>query len=515
MMPLFAIFAVVLLGSMALATDLSVNTHYKRLLQNTADSAALAGAKLLPVSPVLSDQQNATAAALSVIHNSYPWSVTGSNWAVHLAASGCAGSQCSVTVCAGLTGSAPCTSTVSAGSKPLVVTVNTPPLTAMVAQYDGDVHRVEVVVRQQSAVSFAAIIGQSAEQEAAQSVAYHFAPGQPMPFALFSRTYIQSGNDGETVAGNIYADRLLAPQSNGHAGICAAPDPNGNPGFIFLGYPQQNDGSPPYQSDGQSTSHGDPILGGATCPASGGTVAMSANPNSSSACAAGYPGNNTGTTIRFDAPDNACEANPAFQAPMVAALPNVPTYPSTVCGAAGLAGGVYQPNEYACASGAALTVNHTLAPGIYEIDAGSATGGCDVTMDGSITTLAGVTFYLKGGAGICISLPSGATVTQTPYNAGTGDPGDGRYIAVSDNVASPSITLTSSGGGSTSGIWRVTGVIWLPTGTITINNKTALEDSGQVVVNVWNDQSGYHQNPSVSYNGTFAVSQVEVLQLSE
>ncbi len=58
-------------------------------------------------------------------------------------------------------------------------------------------------------------------------------------------------------------------------------------------------------------------------------------------------------------------------------------------------------------------------------------------------------------------------------------------------------------------------MIWLPTGSVTISNKTALEDSGQIIVNSWNDQSGFHQNPAISFNGTFAPQQNETLQLSE
>ncbi|HVC41722.1 MAG TPA: hypothetical protein VND54_07080, partial [Candidatus Saccharimonadales bacterium] len=114
-----------------------------------------------------------------------------------------------------------------------------------------------------------------------------------------------------------------------------------------------------------------------------------------------------------------------------------------------------------------------------------------------------------------ITVASGVTISQTPFNANTGKPGDGRYIVLSDNVANPSITLSSGGGGSTSGIWSLSGVIWLPTGSVTISNKSALEDSGQIIVNSWNDQSGYHQNPSVSFNASFAPQQQEVLQLSE
>src|SRR5579862_3881267 len=138
MIPLMALFFVVIIGAMAIATDLSVSTHFKRNLQNVTDAAALAGAKLLPASPGLSDEQAATSAALALIHNSFPWTPNGVGWANNLAASGCAGSQCSVTVCAGETSTTPpCTATVNPpNGTHFVVTVNAPPMTALVQSFN-------------------------------------------------------------------------------------------------------------------------------------------------------------------------------------------------------------------------------------------------------------------------------------------------------------------------------------------------------------------------------------------
>jgi Flp pilus assembly protein TadG len=521
--PLVAIFSLLLMATMALAADLGVTTAYKRSLQNVTDAAALAGAKQLPATPVLSDEKKATQVALQVVHNSFPWVTGGGSWWTALVTAGTvSGSQVSVTVCAGMTATTPCTATVSKGTaSPFVLTVNAPPLATNIAQYRGLASDVEVIMQQQAGTYFAGFVGQGPNQDGAQSIGHHFAPNQPFPFALYSRTIIQAGNQGETIAGNIYADRYLAPQDNGHAGICAAPSTNPvtnvtSPGYIFLGYPQQDDGTPPYQNDGQSTSRGDPIIDGTTCPTAGGVVGMSGNNLSASGCSGSYTGNASGSALRFDAADGACEAIPAIQPPQVA-TPIPPTYAGTFCKQQGLSGGVYQKGEYTCPNGGtSLVVDHTLTPGIYEIDAGSRSGGCDVTMDATITSLPGVTFYLKGGAGICITIPSGVTITQTPFLAGTGtDPADGRYIAYSDGVGNPSITLNSGGGGSTSGIWSIKGVIWLPSGSVTINNKSALEDDGQIIVNAWNDQSGNHLNPSISYNASIAPSQKEVLQLAE
>jgi Flp pilus assembly protein TadG len=537
MLVIFALFATVLLGTMAIATDLSVSTTYKRNLQNTTDSAALAGAAVLPASPTSTDTAAAAQQALAIVHNAYPWRLVGnSNTPAKLVQNaGCGNGtlQCSVTVCAGMSAGCPAggfTEAPQNPGQPYIVTVNAPPLTAQVTKYNypndpTDVDRVEVVMRQQTGGFFNAFIGIS-NQDAAQSVAYHFAAGQPFPFALYSRTLIQSGNQGETVDGNIYADRYLAPQSNGHAGICAAPDPYGHLGYIFLGYPQQDDGAAYTTAvangdPGQSTSRGDPIIDNATCPASGGTVAMSANP--AAGCNAGIPGNDSGATVSYDQPDGACEADPPIAPPTIAPLPDIPVagvtpgYSLFGCGG-GLVGGVYQAGEYSCATGPAITVSNKMAAGIYEIDH-TAAGGCDVILNDGADLTAGVTFYLKGGAVICPDPSSGVYISQVPYfntdPSLANNPGNGKYAVLSDGSGTPQINTGGHGGGSTSGVWSVTGMIDLPNGIVNISNKNAIEDTGQVVVDTWNDQSGDHLNPSVTYNGVDVPPQDEKLQLNE
>jgi Flp pilus assembly protein TadG len=535
MVPLMALFFVVLIGAMAIATDLSVSTHYKRNLSNIADAAALAGAALLPAAPALSDEQAATTAALTLLHNSIPW--TPNAGASVLAASGCSGSQCSVTVCAGMTSAtSPCTTNVTppSGTK-FVLTVNAPPKTAVVAAYNSSLdpdykNRIEVLLHQQSGAFFTGLFGSSSDQDGAQAVAFHYAPNQPFPFALFSSTVVGDGNSPEIINGNVYASRYLAPQSDGKAAICSAPwtDSQGatHPGFMVLGAPQGLDAG--YANDGQSSNPkvppgSDPILEGVNCSAIGsGTVGMSASPGNTADCQAAYPGNTGTASLVYDSIDQACEANPAIAPPFVATPPNIPVYSNaqTYCDTQGVSGGKYQPGDYRCNNGStSLTLSSAnasgIAPGIYEIEAGSNSGGCDVMIDGSITQLTGVTFYLKGGAGICANPASGTSITQTPYNSGSGQAGDGRYAILSDNVGNPAITMNTGGSGSTSGVWNVYGVIWLPTGTVNIGNKDSLVDSGQVIVNTWNDTSGNHQNPSVTYNAGYAPAQPEKLQLVE
>lgn len=553
MVPLLAIFAVVLLGCTAIATDLSVSTHYKRNLQNVTDAAALAGAKQLPVKVDASKQVTATQTALEVLHNSIPWLLGGSTTAAALATNGCNSGtlRCSVTVCAGLTVSSGCSVTLgSNGNEPFSLTVNTPPKTALNATFNNSdlsqdpnyYQRVEVVMHQQSGGFFSGIFGVGSEIAGAQSVAWHFASGQPFPFALFSRTVVQDGNSPEIIAGNVYAERYLSPQADGQAAICAGPDPNGNPGYIVLGALQAPDSG--YAKDGQHdnskvVSKADPLQDNvsdctAYTSANPGTVSMNGNPVNDAGCASAFGGSISGSNIGFDSIDQACEANPALSVPNVSALPNIPAYTTTQCppspsGAISpWASGTGTPPKadavaFKCTGNnkpsLLVTSGVSLTPGIYEI-LPSGNAPCDVVIDGTGPDLTGVTFYLMQGAGICAGPASGVKINQTPYcgtcSPGPATPGDGVYDVLSDNSGlNPSITMDGSGGGSDSGYWIMTGVIWLPTGTVTINNKNTLEDTGQVVVDTWNDSSGYHPDPSVTYNGPNAPDQHEVLKLVE
>lgn len=552
MVPLLAIFAVVLLGCTAIATDLSVSTHYKRNLQNVTDAAALAGAKQLPVKADAAKQLTATQTALAVLHNTFPWVESGSSTPLALATNGCSGAalQCSVTVCAGLTVSSGCSSTVSGnGNEPFSLTVNTPPKTALdttfnnadLSQDPNYYQRVEVVMHQQSGGFFSGIFGVGSEIAGAQSIAWHFASEQPFPFALWSRTVVQDGNSPEIIAGNVYAQRYLSPQADGQAAICAGPDSNNNSGYVVLGALQAPDSG--YAKDGQNNnpkvvSNADPLVDGVTdcttyANAHPGTVAMSGNPVNTAGCAGAFGGSISGSDIVFDSTDKACEANPALTVPNVAGIPNLPAYTSTYCPPnpsstinPWVAGTGTPPNAnvvaFQCTGNnkPSLLINSTvttLVPGIYEI-LPSGNAPCDVVIDGTGPKLNGVTFYLMKGAGICASPASGVEIDQTAYcgtcSPGPAKDGDGVYDVLSDNSGlNPSITMDGTGGGSTSGVWKMTGVIWLPTGTVTIQNKNALWDTGQVIVNSWNDSSGYHPDPSITYNEPNSPGQHEQLKL--
>jgi Flp pilus assembly protein TadG len=532
--PLVAIFAVVLLGATALSIDLSVSTHYKRSVQNVTDAAALAGAKQLPASPSGTDEANAVRSALDVVRNSYPWQASAGWETAALSAAGCGSSSpCSVTICsAGYPGASGCTETVGLGStQPFTLTVNSPPKTSANGVYNGVPGYVEVVMHQATGGFFTAFVGGS-DRDGAQSVAYHFAPNQPFPFALFSQTIVQSGNQGENIHGNVYADRNIQPQSSGLAGICAGDytDASGTTqhGFVYLGYPQIDDGSaypnkPSDPNEGQANNskvgpNAQPLQTGVSCPVAGGFVGMTGSPGTTG-CSLDIPGT-TNAALRYDGADNACEANPPIQPPTVDST-YIPPYNNNqqfgCTGNSGLKSGSYQPGEYSCSNGAALTVDTSvtsLAPGIYEIDAQGG-GGCDVLITApknTVTSLDNVTFYLKNGAQLCVNPSGGALITGSPYRVGNnaGNP----YVVLSDGSPAPTPTITMNGkGGSGAGIWRVTGTIWLPTGTVNIYNKNALEDTGQIIIGSWNDTSGNHPNPTVTYSPANAPGQKEQLRL--
>lgn len=534
MVPLMAIFAVVLLGCTAIATDLSVSTHYKRNLQNITDAAALEGAKQLPVSPSLSDKEKATEYALDVLHNSFPW---GGVTPASLATAGCAGSQCSVTVCAGLSGTG-CAGGVTQGSvQAFSLTVNTPPKTALNATFNSSSdpdynHRIEVIMHEKSGGYFAGIFGISSEISGAQSIAFHFAPGQPFPFALFSNSFVGDGNSPEIIAGNVYASRYITPQSGGQAAVCVTNDANGNPGYIVLGALQGGDAG--YAKDGQYndpqvTAKGNPITENNTQPCTSvpsGTVNMSADPLATSDCQSAFGSTLSGSSLVYNTFSDTCEANPALQPPQPAALPGAPSYaannpqcPNYIT-APDPTQGPFQCNGNKNPSlliSSSTFAPNTLAPGTYAIMP-SGNWPCDVVIDGSYTNLTNVTFYLMHdpssgeGAGICAGPPGGVTIQQTPYA--------GVYDVYSDGSATnPQIQMQNipgnPSGGSGTGIWQMAGVIWLPTGSVTIQNSYALEVSGQAIVNSWQDNSGKHLNPSVTYNGQNVPPLPEQLRLVE
>ena len=548
MVPIVALFAVVLLGCTAIATDLSVATHYKRNLQNISDAAALIGAKQLPAKVQSTDQATAAIWALRIIHNALPWNVSGSWSSTIVNNAGCGGLtlQCSVTICAGLNDPA-CTAgwqTVTPSSgEPFNLTVNTPPKQSALYSNSSDSHylqRVEVVLHQKSGGYFSGIFGVGSNTAGSLSVAYHFAPNQPFPFALFSNTVIGDGNSPELIAGNVYANRYLSPQANGHAAVCAEADQYGNAGYIVLGAPQYGDSG--YANDGQFNDNSNVQANAATIQdgptitpncsnIQTGQVGMSGAPGN---CASTFSGIVASGNIGVDSNGDACEAKPALTIPEVVSPPDIPNYysggtPRTQCAAPPPS--VLDPTLgiFQCPGGSAnsLVINSsvsTMKPGIYEILPAAKTKGCDVLMDGTFTNLAGVTFYLMQGASMCVNpldstvAPNPNPIVQTPACVTSGCPnnplpGDGVYAVLSDNSLNPTITMNTSGSGSFAGVWQVQGTIWLPTGTVNISNKDALQDAGQILVDTWNDTSGDHQNPSVTYNRSNSSPQKEVLQL--
>jgi hypothetical protein len=512
MVPIFALVSVIIFGVSALAIDLSVQTHFRRNLQNVTDSAALAGARDLPISPAQADRVSAVADALTVVHNSFPWTTAGSGWALTQASAFCSnGASCSGTLAK------------PAGEPDITVTVNTPPLQVADTSQRGDVHRLEVIVSQVAHNGFGGVIGQATGTDAASAVAYHFAANQPSGFALFSKTYVASGNQHELIEGNMYVARYIQPQAAGHSTVCAAPDSSGNPGYIVLGAAQKGDTNPPYQPSTdpgqadtpQDQNNDNPVVHTACTPdtsLASGSVDQSGTATTAAGCAAALPF--VQTALTYNAYTATCEANPALAVPVVASIspPASPPYPQ-YCGTGGLSGGTYQPALYSCTGNnqSALTINGSngLAPGIYEIKHNSTcNNSCyDLTISGSSVNLSGVTFYLEGGA--TIGIIGGVAVTQSPYNSGSGLASDGKYLIVSDNAGNPTLQLSNIGTHYTG-----YGAIWLPTGSVVTDTNAYLNIVGQALVGNWDVQSGDHPNPDVTYASGWAPPQQEVLRIT-
>src|ERR1700752_2765449 len=84
-----------LLGSPALAPAPSLQTHYRRNLQNVADAAALAGVRDLGALANQPDRASAVGDALSTVAGSLKLAPFGTSWN---GSGSCSGSQCDVTL---------------------------------------------------------------------------------------------------------------------------------------------------------------------------------------------------------------------------------------------------------------------------------------------------------------------------------------------------------------------------------------------------------------------------------
>jgi hypothetical protein len=503
--PLVSLALMLIIGASAIGIDLSMQTHNMRALQNTTDAAALAGAVDLPVTPVAADQYQAAQDALLLVHKQMGWpTFSGSNtvWAQNSAA------PCSPASNTSTPPSCDITVTPPAPYGNFSITVQTPAKSSFNPTYRTDLHYLDVVMSQRSQNTFAAVIGFGTSTEATRSTAYHFAPSQPFGFALFSKQYAQTQNSPATVAGDVYVERYIQPQSNGKASFCA------EGGLVVLGYPQVGD--PGYQNDGQYD-HGPQVINyppsggvngdcgdgaGNINVTSGGTVNQTRNPQAG--CSV--------TGLAFNATYNTtlhtCVANPTLSAPPLEE-PTLVTNPPVYCGPTGKDGsGNYQPGVYQCNNATSLTIDAPLNPGIYEIRACAGCSGVSIT---SSITLHNVTFILENGSSFEVRGNSVA-VSIDPYvpSPATQNPADGKYSIYAPPGSAVAVTVDKNSASLTA-----YGTMYLPDGSVSVTSNAQMNLVGQAIVNQWNDQGGNHPSVDIQYDASRNAPQREVLRLVE
>jgi hypothetical protein len=488
--PIIAVAGTVLLGFTALATDLSLQTHYRRNLQNVADAAALAGVRDLGALANQPDRVSAVGDALNTVAASLGLPAFSTSWD---GSASCSGSQCDVSLTSGN----------------YSVTVNVPPKDTSTVAYRTWPY-LEVELKQTSQNGLGGIVGATSATEGASSVGYHFAANQPFGFALYANTLVSNGNDGETIAGNVYADRSIDPQSSGHAGFCADLS-NGSGSYVVFGTPQKGDSG--YSNDGQwdvKPQSADTVKWVSSCTGTvSGTVSETAFAGPGTCGAVTVQGVTLNTA--YNTFIDACVASPKISPPNLTGPSG--TGGASVCGSTGggVVSGEWRPGVYQCSSGTALPAGTTpFAPGVYTIVHNPSCNpkSCfDLDFSGDNVHLTAVTFLLENGA--TVGVEKGATVTIDPITGCTvNSSSDCRYSFFDPTSASSvyvddlSSTLTTYG------------TLYLANGSVNVDsNAFIFIASGQAIVNTWNVQSGYHPNPDVIYSGTNSAPQNEVLKL--
>ncbi|HZS14836.1 MAG TPA: Tad domain-containing protein [Candidatus Dormibacteraeota bacterium] len=510
--PIVAVFAAVLLGFLALATDLSVDTQQRRVDQNITDSAALAGAYQLH-DPTASDYQtqrsNAVADALTVVHRYLPWSTTGTGWAQNIvgttATCPSGGSSCLLVY------------TPPAPYQNYTVDISTPPQKIHgydPKQYTAGQSYLQVVVEQVSTNQLS-----QQTKEAAQSIAYHSGPDVGFGFALYTSTIASAGNASELIQGNVYAYRDAAPQANGQADICST-------GAIVLGYPQFPHPLPsPDPANGAlqqyNLTHGNVLTqADPNCTMSGGGNVMEAQ--ALDTCPTSVEGVDLSTSGTPDTQyTHACVVNPPIQPPAMPA-PTIPDYVSAhavYCGTQGLdhSTGTYRPGRYSCpAGGTALTVDHPLQQGVYQIEGngsgndvalGTALNNCPSGYSNFAFCLFGVTFDLEAGATVTDNgMNYGAITPYVPSTPQSVDDGKMPLFAPQGSAA----TLSVTNNGTT---LFLQGTIYMVDGTVNVGQNAHVSIRGQAIVSNWQVQSGNHQNPDITYDAGVSGFEQEVLEL--
>ena len=509
--PVIAIMATLLVGVTALMVDLSLQTHNRRTLQNVTDAAALAGARELGAKPAQADRIAAAKQALQIIHTQLWPGQWSSTWVANTVdnAADCpaGGVTCDVTV------------VPPAPYANFSVALHVPPVASAGSAYNGKWGYVQVDMSEQVSNNLGGMIGFGTSTEGAHSIAYHFAGNQTFGFALYASAIVGTGNDGEMIQGNVYANRYVQPQSGGQAGFCAS-----GGGYIIFGSPQWPDSN--YDATNNPGQHDTPNGQNKTYPVN--SVGSCSNTQSGTVNQTGAPlangqdcsGAVNSTTFQGkwyggggDAL-HACVANPAIYPPTLEAPTNDGT--AQWCGHSGLLpnGSAYQPGVYQCANGTSLQVDAPLQSGLYVINhaAGNNCGApsCyDLDFKQNIS-LTGVTFYLQNGA--TMGVEQGTTLTLTPYNrTNTDNPNDRGVYPVYADSGSKSVLQVTNGS-----VFATEGTLYMPSGEIDATQNSIISiNPGQAIVGTWNVQSGYHPSPDIAWSGQNVAPLREILKLVE
>lgn len=491
--PIAALMFVVLLGATAIAVDLSMQTNTRRALQNVSDSAALAGARDLPSASTQAVDDALTTVGTNL---SLPSGWEGSN-PVH----GCPGGG----QCADIT--------YSTGGMTYAVKVNTPPQLTSNSSLK-DKYHLEVVVKRTSGTFVAGALGFANATEGASSVAVNTGPNVPFGFALFSQTFETGGNQGETVAGNVYAGQYINPQSNGQADFCVGTDSNGD-GTIFLGSPQYSGSGSPTNTEqyGQAPNGADPdtVHQITSCSSASGSSIVAQE--ASLGCPSSVSGI-SGYTFTYDVNySKACVVSPAITPPGMDPPKTGPFYTFDGTGLG--------HNK------TVLKITTSLLSGVYKIihNTDCNPPNCyDVDFNGAAASgTYNVTFWLENGA--TIGVEKGANVTINPYIPSNPVGNDGRFIIYSDAPPATDaaglyavdsatvLTLGTVGSGSGGCTNSKTGTVYLPNGSVNDTSNARLAINGQAIVQSWNVQTGNHTNPSVTFDGCNLSAVQQVYQL--
>jgi Flp pilus assembly protein TadG len=513
-LPVVALAGTVLIGVTALAVDLSLQTSTRRQIQNVADTAALAGAHDLYSSGSTlgnSDEANAVIDALNPLAGNMGW-----NTDLPGAASPCNSYPTTAMSTFGLSGVC---ETVQFNND--TITVSTPPMSPR-SLADVDTHDVEVDISQTDSTNFAAAVHFSSASEKGHAVARHGIGGVTSGFALFANQYAQTGNSISVVNGNVYAGRAIDLQAAGQAAFCANATTGNDDGYIFLGAPQAGDGLPPSQALGQANMK--PTTSDKILPRSQylSSACLPANMQSPNLLTSNLLGDVVQSGASVQPPFHSCPsiagAGPAYynstvQACEVAPIALAPGPPPPTAGIVQTYGSP-SGSGTGCKSNGPSCWKTKPGDGVYVVyHATSCINSCHDLEITQGMSLGNVTVWLMPGAtfGVRINGGGGTVTWGGPFNAGTGQTGDDRYVVYGESGSS----ITVVGGGTTVDIAH--GSIYMPGGTVTCADSTAdLQlDSGQAVADTWNVSSGNHPNPQVTYNGAFAAVGAETFTLVE